>query len=107
MSDKITITTPTGLQVTGTAEEVGNVLKALGLTKANYYHSETHGLVYIPTMDSRHIRNAMLKIYRTWVEKLSNHNGYDLLQALRNGCQDQTFTELLTEYVKRVNQGKA
>lgn len=96
---------PNGVAIEGTPEKVSQVAKQLGYTVnfRGFYLSETHGLVEIGKMDTRHIQNALLKIYRTWVQDLSAlKDNRELLNALRDGPNSVEFTDLLVELAKRV-----
>lgn len=94
-----------GTVIEGTAEQVNRILAAMGQTPnaTEWYHSESKGWVPIATMETTHIRNAMLKMYREWVTTLSTYSGQHLIILLRDGPTNQTFAALLTEYIKRTN----
>lgn len=101
------ITLPNGAIVEGTVDQINVIAKAYGIKDAfdpaQYYHSDHKGWILIATMDTNHIKNAMLKMYRTWVTNLSTvENTRDLVLQMRNGPSDKTFTALLTELTKRV-----
>ena len=55
-----------GLEVTGTYEQIRAIGKAMGYENPfeDYYFSESKGLILISEMDSRHLRNALLKMVR-------------------------------------------
>ena len=92
-----------GVTVEGTPEEVMKIAKQLGvdLIAEGYYNSSTHGLIKISDMDTRHVTNATLKAYRTFVEGLSKLSLPDLINAMQNGPSDKEFNNLFAELVKR------
>ena len=95
---------PNGVAIEGTPEQVSMVAKQLGHTVnfRGFYMSETHGLLDIVTMNTQHIQNALLKIYRAWVTNLNSiKDNKELLHALRDGPNSVEFTDLLIELVKR------
>ena len=54
-----------GVKFEGSVTDVYDILEKLGLTnRLATYTSSTHGEVPIYTMDTRHIRNALLKMWR-------------------------------------------
>ena len=98
-------TLPNGAVVEGTQDQIVAIAKVMGHTPnfRGFYNSETHGLIEISTMNVGHMRNALLKKYRAWVESLSaetdNHN---LLQAIRRGpTTDTELVDLLTEFARK------
>lgn len=98
---------PNGMTVSGTSDQVNDVLAKLGYGSLGndgiYYRSQSRGLIRIVDMDENHLRNAMLKMYREWAADLSNQRGIQLLQNLSNGPSNNvTFVALLKEYAKKV-----
>jgi hypothetical protein len=71
MTDKILYKFPTGLEVTGTFEEIEKVAKAIGAkldysvfvgkVPRGYYPSESRGVIKISEMSEFHLRRALLK----------------------------------------------
>ena len=58
-----------GVKFQGSVADVYSILDKLGLThKLATYTSSTHGEIPICTMDTRHIRNALLKMWRESTE---------------------------------------
>lgn len=106
---KITLTN--GLVVEGTLEQVQQVAKTFGEVvpfhgDGIHYNSSTHGLLRIRDMDTRHVRNATLKLYREWVNNLSTLTDRDLVLALRNGPTDKTLVGLIVELQRRFITGR-
>lgn len=95
---------PNGAVLTGTPEQVISTAKMLGYSVDDslFYNSSTHGRVLINEMSTHHLKNALLKMYRDWAASLSGLSEKDLVLALRNGCTDKTFINLLAEYVTRI-----
>lgn len=96
---------PNGVAIEGTPEKVSAVAKQLGYTVnfRGFYMSETHGLIEISGMNTQHIQNALLKIYRAWVSDLNSvKDTKELLHALRDGPNSVEFTDLLVELARRV-----
>jgi hypothetical protein len=94
-----------GVAVEGTAEQIKRIITALGLSDhiPATYESTTHGIMFIENMDTQHIRNALLKKVRAWVERLSKASDTDVLQALHSFALDTEFIDLKNEFSKRVN----
>lgn len=101
----LTVKLPNGLTLTGTSEQVLDTARKLGYTNIGadgiHYVSESKGIVRIADMDTRHVRNAMLKLYRGWSDNLATLNDRELLRALQEGPNDATFRALLLEFVRR------
>lgn len=103
--EKFTVKLSNGLEVTGTLDQIQKVASGFGISVGNdgvHYLSASRGLIRIDSMDKTHVRNAMLKYYRTWVESLSTLNGSDLVNALKRGPSDKTFIALLARYIDLV-----
>jgi hypothetical protein len=103
------ITLPNGMSLEGTLEQVRAAATALGYanTLGNdgvHYLSESRGLIPIASMDSAHIRNAILKIYREWVAGLSaEKDNAKLMESLRTGPRNNiTLLALLSTLRGRV-----
>lgn len=100
------ITLPNGLKVEGTPDQINKVAQTFGYSdvigEGTYYKSDTHGYIRIVEMDTRHLRNAMLKMYRNWVTSLSGEtDDRALVFKLRDGITDKTFMALLAEFIRR------
>jgi len=84
-------------QVLETATKLG-----YSLPKSEYYLSETKGLVKIKEMNTTHLRNAILKEYREWVQGLSSiSNPRNLVNLMMNGLDDVTWLAMVKEYATR------
>ena len=61
------ITLPNGLVISGTHDQIIDAAGRLGYSNpfdTQYYNSSTRGLIRIDGMESRHLRNALLKMLR-------------------------------------------
>ncbi len=97
------ITLPNGMTLEGTTAQVQDTIKALNISMEDgvHYLSESKGYVRIDEMNTEHIRNALLKLYRAWAERLDHCSGINLVTVLRNGPNDVTIVGLFKEYTKR------
>jgi len=61
-----------GMVVEGTATELKNFIElaADGSAKQGWYTSSSKGLIRISSMDSMHIRNAIMVRFNAWVDEL-------------------------------------
>ena len=97
------VTLKNGSILEGTLDQITSTMRALGeeMKMTGWYHSSTHGWVEIRRMSDSHLRNAMLKVYREWVNSLSGLSDLQLINALRSNCTDETFISLLAEFITR------
>lgn len=96
-----------GVVLTGPAHEIAAVAKALGAPLEGdglHYNSSSRGLVKISEMSTQHIKNAIRKRYRAWVDALdTNVPAAELSATLATGPRaDVTLLGLLSELKKRV-----
>lgn len=104
---KLTLTN--GSVIEGTTEEIS---KFLGLSPEKiavgpygnvlFYKSESKGLVAIKEMNEYHLRNAIAKIYREWVDTLNKLELESFLSYLTLGPTDETFLAMVGELYNRV-----
>lgn len=94
------LTLPNGLTVEGTETQVRDIARSLGYVAAVptendglHYKSSTHGLMLIRDMNTRHVVNAIRKLYRAEAEALSTDR-VTLVQALRAGVGSKNVTLL-------------
>jgi hypothetical protein len=95
-----------GVVIEGTIEQIQTAARAFGLTvpfhgDGIHYNSTTHGLIKISDMDTRHVRNALIKLYVEWVAELRNLNDVNLAIALTGAPTDRTLIALMNEFIKR------
>jgi hypothetical protein len=103
------VTLSNGTKISGSRENVFVLLKELADKSPNYNYSSTHyysesGGVYIPIkeMETRHLRNAILKRYRKWVLDLSNvSNSQKLVKMLMQGINEILWLNMVEEYSTR------
>lgn len=101
----IKITLPNGAVLEGLPEVVNKMLERLGIAEDGiHYRSETKGLIPIDSMDTRHIRNAILKQYTGWVESLRIVDDKKFVEELRRGAGagNITLLALVKELTSRV-----
>lgn len=106
MFDKTKISLPNGMTIEGTPEQISTTLSALGyaqLVPENYYFSESkQEYLKIEEMNTGHLKNAILKIAREWVEHLHEiNNPQTLIHMLKNGIKDENAQAMLKEYSTR------
>ena len=106
-----------GKSIEGTEEEIATLLtvtdgEVLSLVSdfneygnEHVYKSESKGFVIISKMESLHIKNAILKIYREWVERFHTDDNfkdlYRFVDTVKHGPASATFMAMLTELRKR------
>lgn len=94
------LTLPGNLVIEGTETQVRELARQLGyahtLPVENdglHYRSSTHGMMRIKDMNTRHVVNAVRKLYRSEAETLSTDRA-TLVQTLRNGVGSKNVTLL-------------
>ena len=120
MSTKITHKFASGLEVSGTFEEIAAVATALGqkldlteLYKKNgehisgYYPSESKGLIKIADMQDFHIRRALLKRAKEYYSNVfdSKDENEKFLMKFVALVDDRLVKELFLELQKRATTG--
>lgn len=89
------------LTIDGNEAEINALLRALNVN-GEYYHSSTHGLIRIKDMNTRHLINAVRKMYRdlayNWASQLPMARE-ELVKAVDAGlgANDLTLVALLQE----------
>lgn len=102
--EKLKIVLPNGLVLEGPMNQVQEAAIKLGYDiKDNdqYYYSESKGeMILIKDMPLPHIKNALLKLYRKWVEGLSYvSDSKDLYTEITNGPnKSKVMLSLLKEF---------
>jgi hypothetical protein len=120
MSTKITHKFASGLEVSGTFEEIAAVATALGqkldLTEfykkngehiSGYYPSESKGLIKIADMQDFHIRRALLKRAKEYYSNVfdSKDENEKFLAKFVALVDDRIVKELFLELQKRATTG--
>ena len=90
-----------GYELEGSAEEIANVLKIAKGGKV--YISDSKDVMLVSDINFHWLKNAILKIYREWLDVLKEHDSEDgLLDSLINGPVGfSQFDVLYEELVKR------
>lgn len=96
---------PNGLVLTGTPAQVADAAKLLNITlygdSANYF-STSKGLIPIKSMNSIHLRNAILKIYSEWVDALhAQADPKTVVNLIVEGITDRTWLAMVKELSTR------
>jgi len=112
MSDKIKYTFSTGLEVSGTLEEIDAIAKSLklkldytviGKVPKGYYPSESKGLTKISEMNAHWLRRAILKRAKDYFAEI--YNPEDTVIVFLNKfiglSDDQIINDLFTEIKSR------
>jgi len=104
--DMVTVTLENGMVLRGTPEQVMEVVKGLGFKTPvdlrKYYNSESKGWIKISDMETTHLKNAILKMYRAWVLELAKiEEPAVLVKAITDGIADMTWGAMLIEYSRR------
>lgn len=94
-----------GRTIEGTSAEITDLLRIIAARGDvnKVYFSESRG-TWLPIADMHptHARNALLKIYREWVTKLSLLDNTALIEALKNGPSNNlTFMNLLEYFINK------
>lgn len=94
-----------GAWIEGTQEQINAVRVSLGefIPDGRHYNSSSRGIVLISNMETTHLRNAIRKMYREWVESLDNTlSNHDFVLRLRSGPNtDITLLGLVAELQRR------
>lgn len=112
MSEKIKYTFSTGLEVTGTIEELETIAKSLklkldysviGKIPKGYYPSESKGLTKISDMNAHWLRRAILKRAKDYFSEIYNPEDTkkDFLNKFVSLSEDQIIQDLFEEIEKR------
>jgi hypothetical protein len=96
---------PNGLEIRGSHEAIVYAARKLGfgaMFDGEYYNSSTKGLIRIDEMDTTHLRNAILKMHKDWVDGLREIvDPEKLIFCLKNDCQDLSYKAMVREYSTR------
>lgn len=105
--EKTRVTLPNGMVIEGTPDQLIDMVKKLGMEdvidlRSGYYKSSTQGWVKISEMNTMHLRNAILKQYKEWVDDMHKiKNPRELVKMITDGISDKTWLAMLVEYSKR------
>lgn len=105
----VNVRLPNGSVITGKAEAVRATLNGLGYDANNYlnergfYYSDSRGeYISITSMNTTHLRNAILKAYVEWLETLKSLNNKELFRNLVLGPIH--LTPLINELINRKDE---
>jgi hypothetical protein len=106
---KVTIELLNGTRVDVEPGDLPDVLRRLGGSVKNparyagpVYPSESKGLMRISDMNSVHIKNALKKCYREWIDRIEADTPREWIEKLRDGPVDNMMIiNLLSELTKR------
>jgi len=112
MAEKIKYTFPTGLEVSGTFEELEAISKSLkqpldyskvGKIPKGYYPSDSKGLTKITKMDPTWLRRAILKRAKDYFAEIYDPTDDKdrFLMKFTNLSDDQIIVDLYAEILKR------
>ena len=112
MAEKIKYVFPSGLEVTGTFEELEAISKSLkvsldytklGRIPRGYYPSESKGLTKIADMSPYWLRRALLKRGRDYFSEIyvASDSTTTFLKKFTSLTDDQVVVDLYNEIVKR------
>lgn len=101
ISDPVTVTLYDGTVITGQPDRVVEVAKAMG-TVLPCYQSETKGPIPVCTMNTMHLRNALLKQITEWTTTLRSLSNKELQQELyRVAPSTPLVAHLRNEFMQR------
>jgi len=92
-----------GVTIEGTEERVKDTLTKMGFDgDGRYYFSNTKGLILISGMESTHLRNAILKFYKQWIDGLYNiKNPKEVVNKIVNGIDNSMWIAMVKELSER------
>jgi len=94
---------PNGLLLEGTHSQIIDSLEKWGLSGDGvFYMSDSKGLVLIAEMQSTHLRNAILKLYKEWLNELyAIGNPKEVVERIVEGIKDKTWIAMVKELSRR------
>ena len=97
------VTMKDGLVLEGTPQQIAETMTKLGISGSTlFYNSGTHGLILIQNMETYHLRNAIVKMYREWVEELRSISEPKMfVNKIVDGITDPTWIAMVEELSKR------
>jgi hypothetical protein len=105
MTENMTVKLPNGLVISGPAKYVQDTLNAVGIFVEDgiHYNSAHLGKIKIKDMTTKHIKNAVRKIYKAWAESLDTTlSTKEYCELLRKGPGTNiTLLALVAELTRR------
>ena len=99
-----TIKLENGVTITGTHEQIIDIAEKLGFfVNDKYYNSSTKGYILISEMETNHLRNAIIKMYKKWIDSICVMYPCpdEFAFALAYENPEEPFHTMLNEYAKR------
>jgi hypothetical protein len=90
-----------GIVLEGSQEAVTKFAQQHGIELQGYYRSETHGYIPIASMQTQHIRNAVLKAVRCVVDSTMKDASVPLTSLFDLSTYPKEIQALVAEYRKR------
>lgn len=90
-----------GIVIEGDARSMEAFLKKHNIELQGYYRSETHGYVLIASMQTLHIRNAILKAMRNMLDSAAKDTSVPLVALFDLSSYPREIQDLVTEYKRR------
>jgi hypothetical protein len=90
------LTLPSGSVIEGTPAEISSILAKVDTLShlPGFYRSESKGYIAIKDMHPLHLRNAIAKTYRAWVDELNELTPYHFIRAVKDGITNPEFLEM-------------
>lgn len=107
MNKTIEVKVPgTDLVIKGDKDKVVDYLKSQGVdltSNGEYYLSESLGLVRVDSMDPNHLRNAIRKEYKRWIDEMYTQNlsNMELATRLTDVPQNKLLMKMLSTLYKK------
>ncbi len=105
------LTLKDGTILRGEPDELSRIIKRIGetdgedLARFRVYKSSSKGSLLISEMNSRHIQNAICKLYREWAAELNKKPIPMFLDLLRRGPNSPTILGMVEELANRRSRG--
>lgn len=105
MESMLEITLPNGVRVSGTASSVFAILEGLGISIDNYYYnSDTNGRILISDMNTYHLKNAILKKYKVWLDTIRSMSIEEAVEVLVERSLPSQLNHMISELNRRREQ---
>ena len=105
-SKTIRVTLEVGTVIEGDEAKVTYLCRQIGTPAAlAWYKSRQHGTIPICSMETSHVRNALLKRIRIWAETLRKLSDKELVAALSSYItRDEVTVNPVKEFRKRIEK---
>ena len=101
------VTLKDGTTLRGNPDELSKIIRKIGetdgeeLARFMVYKSSSQGSLLISEMNSKHIQNAICKLYREWAAELNKKPIPRFLDLLSRGPDNPTILGMVKELGKR------